>query len=155
MAVSRGSPKFAPVVALKLLLQFQSVSDLGHFKLDNLIIEVTVSMDVGKDLVGLLFAALGNEPSWTFGDEPDEADLEDRWESLYNGGDAPAPVVGDVEGAEGQPRSNDRADVPCRVVDGGKSGTVLRMGELCNQQWRSTVGNCNAETDEEASGNEH
>jgi len=54
-----------------------------------------------------------------------------------------------------EPRCNNATEIPCTVVDCGEDSAVLRMDKLCNEQWSGTMSNCNAESDQEASSDEH
>ena len=155
MAIALGLDKLGPTVALELLLELDGVLDLLELEQNNLVIKVAVSVDVSKDAVGLLDAALGNHPSRRLRDEPDKAQLEDGGESLNEGRHTPCPVVVDVVRAEGQPRGNEGTDVPGCVVDGGESGAVLRVDELSDEQRRGTVGNGDTESEEETGCDEH
>lgn len=53
------------------------------------------------------------------------------------------------------PSCHNRAKVPCCVVDGSEDSTMLRVNKLRNQQRCSTVGNCETESDQESSTDEH
>jgi hypothetical protein len=61
----------------------------------------------GQDIDSLFVAAVVDEPSRRFRNEEDEAELKDRWNTLENGWDTPAPSVRYTEGAEGSPSGND------------------------------------------------
>ena len=54
-----------------------------------------------------------------------------------------------------EPRCNNATKIPCAVVNCGEDSAVLRMDKLCNEQWSGTMSNCNAESDQEASSDEH
>ena len=155
VTVTLGADELLPAVTLELGLHLESVLDLLKLENNDLVVEVTVGVDVRENLVGTLLVTLADVPSWRLWNEPDEAELEEGWESLNDGWDSPGPVVVDLVGTESQPGGDDGTDVPGGVVNGGEGGTVLRVGELSDKEWGSTVGDGDTETDEETSGDEH
>jgi hypothetical protein len=70
MAVTRGRPELSPVVALELLLQLNSLSDLIELDVDQFIVFVSLGMHVCQDLLRLLQSALRDEPTGGFGNSP-------------------------------------------------------------------------------------
>ena len=68
---------------------------------------------------------------------------------------APRPVANDIIGPKCEPRGDDGAEVPCRVVDRREDGAVLRVHELRDEKGRGAVSNGDAETNEEAGRHEH
>jgi len=64
VAVTWGADKLLPAVTLELLLHLEGVLDLLKFEKNDLIVEVTVGVDVGKNLVSTLLVALADVPSW-------------------------------------------------------------------------------------------
>jgi hypothetical protein len=89
VAVALGLEQLEPTSLFCLLLDSNSLSDLIVFKLNNLVIGIPLSVDLCKNRKSLLGLALGNVPTWRFGDQPDAGDLEDGRESLDNGRNAP------------------------------------------------------------------
>jgi hypothetical protein len=73
--------------------------------------------------------------------------LGERW-------DAPAPVVINALSAECQPSTDDSANVPQAVVDGGDTSTMLRMADLGEKERRRELGKGVAETHEETTAHE-
>lgn len=59
----------------------------------------------------LLRPVVCNEPSGAFWDKVDASDLNQRWRSLEDAGNSPAPAVGDLEGPVGYPCGNDGAQI--------------------------------------------
>ena len=64
-------------------------------------------------------------------------------------------MLTDVVRAECQPSSDETSNVPRGVVDRRECSTVLRVHKLSDEKGRSSVGNRDTESKEEASGNEH
>ena len=155
VAVALCPPELAPAVALEFLLHLEGVTDLLHFKEDDLVVQIAIRMAVCQDLVRLLVSALGDVVTRRLWDEPDEADLEERRESLHERGCPPSPGTSDLERPESQPGCDNRAYVPGGVVDGSKDGTVLGVSELGDEKRGCSVGDGHAETNEEAGSDEH
>jgi len=63
--------------------------DLLHLELDNLVLVVTVGVALGENSQSLLRLAAGDEEARRLVYDPDEDELEDRRESLADGGNAP------------------------------------------------------------------
>jgi hypothetical protein len=80
--------------------------------------------------------------------------LDEGWRSLGKGGNAPAPVAVDALSTECQPGTYDGTDVPQAVVDGGNTGTMLRMADLGEKQGGRELGKGVAETHEKSSTHE-
>lgn len=154
-AVSLGLDELEPSIGFVFLLQSQGIANFDIFKLHHLIVGVAVGMHLHEDVHTLLFLAVGNVPSGRLRHEPDEKDLDQRRGGLHDSGDTPRPVVRDTVGAIGQPGSDDATGIPGSVVDGGENGTMLRVSQFRNQERRSSVGDGNAETDEESGSQEH
>ena len=57
--------------------------------------------------------------------------------------------------AECQPSSDETSDVPRGVIDCRECSTVLRVHKLSDKKRRSSVGNGDTKSKEEASGDEH
>lgn len=75
--------------------------------------------------------------------------LEERWET-------PAPCALDIGCcSKGDPGSNDVADEPGGVVEGGESCAMLRMRQLGKKERGATLANLNTKTDQESSRCEH
>lgn len=105
-----------------------------------------------EDRVGFFAAVMRGEPAGRFGDEAfevlsalerpeggweknsqDEGDLQERRDKLEKGGDAPAPVAGDVVGAEADGSGDDLADEVGDVEEGGEHGSFLGVGKLADE----------------------
>lgn len=135
--------------------QVQGFSDLSKFELHSQVCLVTIGMILGQRGQCLCVAVFGDQPSWGLWDDPDGNENDESRESLENRGDTPRPVVLDGEGAERDPSCSNATDIPELVVYSRDPATVLRMGELGEQQGRRVRAHAVSETDEEATGNEH
>ena len=155
MTVAFGLDELGPRVAFKLLLELKRITDFLHLELNHLVLGITIGVALGERVQGLLVAALGNVETGRLRHEPDESQLEERWESLHERRCAPRPVAHDVVGAKGEPGGDDGAKVPRCVVDSREYRAVLRVHKLRDEKGRGAVGNGDAEPDEEARGHEH
>ena len=72
------------------------------------------------------------------------------WERL-----TPRPLILNLERPKSQPSRDDSAEVPQTVVHGGDSTAMLRMCNLCQQQWRGQLCESTSEADEESGYDEH
>jgi len=70
MPVARRRPQLAPRVLLVLLLEVDGLLDLVELDIDEVIVQVSLGVDVGQDLLGLGRFALGDEPTGRLGDGP-------------------------------------------------------------------------------------
>ena len=66
---------------------------------------ISICMVVREGAESLRVLALADEPTGGLWDEPDQEELEDRRDSLEDGGDTPGPVALDASSAERRPRS--------------------------------------------------
>jgi hypothetical protein len=64
VAVTRGLEQLHPAVGLELLLKLDGISDFGHLEHNNFVIEVSVGVDIGQNLMCFLDLALGDQESW-------------------------------------------------------------------------------------------
>jgi hypothetical protein len=112
-------------------------------------------MVLGQDGLGLGVLPLGDQPPWGLRDEPNEENLEKRRDRLQKAGHAPSPVTRDVVCPEGYPGADEGAEIPESIVDGRVDGTVLRVHKLCDQEGSGAVSDGDAETEQEATHDEH
>jgi hypothetical protein len=94
------------------LLKTDGFNNFAVFKLDEFIVGITVTVELGQNFESLLFSLSGNQPSRRFGKSEDKDNLNEREETLKNGRDSPTPFVGDIESTKGSPSGNDRSEVP-------------------------------------------
>ena len=90
-----------------------------------------------------------------FREEPDKEDLEDRWETLEERGQAPRPGAVNAERAEGTPSGNDGTREPERVEDGRERRTMGRVSDLRDEERRSGLRKCRSEANHPAGRDEH
>ncbi len=83
-----------PALLRPLDLQSKRLLDFVAFESDDGRVRVSIAMILDENCTSLFGLVLGEEPSWTFWDEPDEAYDEQRWERLQDDGDSPGPVGG-------------------------------------------------------------
>ena len=94
------------------MLKTDGFDDFAVFKLDEFIVGITVTVEVGQNLKSFVFSLSGNQPSRRFGKSEDKDNLNEGEETLKNGRDSPTPFVGDIESTKGSPSGNDRSKVP-------------------------------------------
>ena len=104
---------------------------------------------------GVVVPPLGHEPAGAFRDEPGQPYGEEGGEHLDEGDAAPGPVRLDGQGAEGDPRCDQGAEVVQRVEQGGELGTVGGVGELGDEQRGGSIFEAQAQPDDGARGGEH
>ena len=114
----------------RLVLQAEGLLDLLELELNGRVVGIAVGVVLGEDVEGLVVLVLGDQETGGLGNPPDTEELDDRGETLEQGGNTPGPVAVDVVGAKGQPRDDEGTDVPQAVVDGGELGAMLRVSEL-------------------------
>lgn len=155
VSVTLGRPEDRDLLLVEFLLKSDGLLNLNEFVSDEVVIEVSVGVVLSKNGKGLLMTVDGDQPTWRFWDEPDKTDHDASWTSLENGRSSPCPVRLDLKSSKGSPGGNDGTEIPGSIVDGGNPGTVLHMGQFGNEQWSSSVGERDTETDQETSTNEH
>lgn len=141
-------------VLVVLVLHADGLLDLAELELNERVVLVAVGVVLGEDVEGLLVLLLGDEVTGGLGDPVDEDELDDRGEGLDEGGDTPRPLVVGVLGAERQPGDNQGTDVPEAVVDGGETGTMLRVAQLGEKHRGGDLGEGVAETEEDTATHE-
>ena len=85
------------------------------------------------------------------GNPPNECKLDNGKDALDQGGHSPRPVVGDIRGAEREPTTNESSKIPQAVVYSSDLATMLRVGNLGQQQRTRELGQRVAESHEETS----
>ena len=172
VAVALGLEDLEPTSLLQLLLNSDGLLDFLELQLHHLVVDVSLSVDMGKDGQSLLVLALGHVETGRFGNKPHTGDLDERRHSLDDGRNAPGPLAVDVVGAICEPGGDDRSDIPAfllvemaikyrvynlpsRVVDSGEDSTVLWVADFGNQKRGGSVGNGNSQTEEETSSDKH
>jgi hypothetical protein len=78
--VATSQPDVKKVVAL-VVGKFDESNQFVRLVFEHWIIKAEVTAEFGKDLTGLLFLAIADEPAWWLGNEPDGADEDDGWET--------------------------------------------------------------------------
>jgi hypothetical protein len=76
VTVARSGPEFSPVVALELLLQLDGLLDLVKLDVDQLIVFISLGMNISQNLLCLLMSALRDEPTRRLGDGPANSESE-------------------------------------------------------------------------------
>lgn len=156
VAVTPGGDELPPAGAPgRVGLELDGLLDLLVLELDERVGGITVGMVLGKDLQGLLWLVLGHEPTGRLGDHPQSGELDNRGKCLHDGRGSPRPIAVDFEGTIGDPGGNDSADVPCSVVEGSDSTTVLGMAQFGKEERSRGLGNRASKADEETGTNEH
>jgi hypothetical protein len=123
---------------------------LVEFVLGKRVRSVPGTVVLDEEVHSTLFLAVVDVPSGRLGDQEDEDDLEDRGETLQEGGDSPGPSVGDSESSVGGPGGDDGTEVPGRVVERGQGSTVGRERQLGDQEGGGGTGESETESDEAA-----
>lgn len=117
-------------------------------------VDVTVGVVPSENLEGLVVLVLGNQVTRRLWDPPDEAELDQRGESLEKSRDSPRPLVAEVVCAKRQPRDEEGADIPETVVNRCQTGSVLRVANLRQERGRCQLREGVAETHEETTSDE-
>jgi hypothetical protein len=94
------------------LFKTDGFDDFAVFKLDEFIVGITVTVEVGQNLKGFFLSLSGDQPSRRFRKSVDEDNLDEREETLKDGRNSPTPFVGDIESTKGSPSGNDGSKVP-------------------------------------------
>lgn len=144
VAVTLCLPENRPALSLELLLELESGVDLLDFELDQLVLLISIRVGPCEDVKSLFGFTLGDEETGRFVDEPDEDELEDRRQGLYERRDSPRPVTLDLKSTKGEPRCDNGTKVPKRVVDGGKGSAVLGMTQFGDEKRRASL--CDGDT---------
>ena len=137
-------------VRLSILLHSDGLPHLLVGELDSRVVAVALSVVIGKHRFGLLVALLGDEPTWGFGDPPDEAELECGWQTLEQSDGPPRPLVGNVGCSPANESDEQGSQIPETIVYGGKSTTMLRMADLGKENGRAHLSEGVTETEDEA-----
>jgi len=97
-----------------------------------------------EDVESLFGFTLGDEETGRFVDKPDKDKLEDRGQSLHKRRYSPRPIALNLKSTKGEPRCDNGAKVPKRVVDGGKGSAVLGMTQFSDEERRTSL--CDGDT---------
>jgi len=155
VSVSLGREENFDALVVEFAFEGNSLLDFDKLMADEVVIEVSVGVVLGKNGKSLLMAVDGDQPTWGFWNEPDEANHDTSWTGLEDRWSSPGPVGLDSESSVCGPTGNDGSDVPGGVVDGGDSGTMLHVGQLGDEKWGGTVGKGDTETDQETGTDKH
>lgn len=112
-------------------------------------------MVLGDDIDGLLVLAVVDQPSRGLGDHENKDELDQRGDTLQDRGNSPAPSVVDSESTKSGPSSNDRTEVPGRVVQRSDGSSMGGEGELGDKGRRGETGEGKTETDQESTTDKH
>ncbi len=80
-------------------------------------------------------AILGAEPSGTFWKQPNANHLDEWHGSLNTDWNPPGSICGQLDSAEYCPCCDNGAEIPQRIVHGGKLAAMLWVGKLHDQKW--------------------
>jgi len=155
VAVTLGGEKNCDALFVEFSFEGKSFFDFDEFVTDEIIVEVTIGVVLGKNGESLFVTVTRDQPTWRFWDEPDEANHDTGWAGLEDRWSSPGPLGLDLKGSESSPGGDNGTDIPCGVVDGGDSGTMLHVSQFGDEQWCGAVGEGDTETDQEASADEH
>lgn len=155
VSVTLGGEKNGDVLLVEFPFKSEGLLDFDEFVADEVVIEVAVGVVLGKDGESLLVAVDGDQPTWGFWDEPDEADHDKSWGGLKDGWSSPGPFRLNLESSESSPGGNDGTEIPGGVVDRSDLGAVLHVAQFGDEEWGGAVGEGDTETDQETSTDEH
>ena len=74
------------------LFQPESFLDFCVLELNCRIVLVAIGMVLGQNAESLIAAVFAHKPPWRFGNEEDEADLDERGKTLPNSRHSPRPI---------------------------------------------------------------
>lgn len=138
-----------------LLLESERFFNLLILESDEWVVPVTATVVLCENVNSLRIPTMVDEPSWRLGEEEDERCLNHWGDTLKGRGDSPSPSRLNAESTKGRPSSDDRSEVPSRVVHRGEGTSVGREGKFGDENRSGDAGPSVSETDQESTSDEH
>ena len=152
--VATSQPDVEKVVAL-VVGKFDGGNEFVHLVLERWIIEGEVTAEFGRDLTGLLFFAVADEPARRLGNEPNGGDDDDGWEAHAGERKSPDPIRVPAFNAVENPVDEHDTQVVGREHNRESEATVVRLCELGDPRVCDGVDEADSDAKKDTAADEH
>lgn len=152
-SVRSSVPKDIPSNLGVPALDGQSSIDFINLIDHQFVVQLSISMVLSQYSSRFIGSSMGKQPSGTLRYRRQHANKEDRWETLDQTGDTPAPTCTHMTGSEASPSSNDGTNIEKAIEETQHCSSLPWMCKLGNHGRPSNVNE--ADTNAEQASSDH